>query len=143
VFSLLLSCHLIQELNNDSVCLFVCLFVFGFKDRVSLCSPGCPGAHFVDQAGLKLRNPPASASRVLRLKVCATMPALLLFETETFYVVPVDLEIYMIYYILYINIFYLYIISPIYVIYVKYKVIYNIMNYYTICYIIIHLYILQ
>jgi hypothetical protein len=49
-----------------------CLFVFVFQDRVSLYSPGCPGTHFVDQAGLKLRNPPASASQVLRLKVCAT-----------------------------------------------------------------------
>ena len=29
---------------------FFCLFVF--RDRVSLCSPGCPGTHFVDQAGL-------------------------------------------------------------------------------------------
>jgi hypothetical protein len=47
--------------------LFVC-----FWDRVSLYSPGCPGTHFVDQAGLELRNPPASASRVLGLKVCAT-----------------------------------------------------------------------
>jgi hypothetical protein len=33
-----------------------------FRDRVSLCSPGCPGTHSVDQAGLELRNPPASAS---------------------------------------------------------------------------------
>jgi hypothetical protein len=41
-----------------------------------LCSPGCPGTHFVDQAGLELRNPPASASRVLGLKVCATTPSL-------------------------------------------------------------------
>jgi hypothetical protein len=39
---------------------FVYLFCFG--DRVSLYSPGCPGTHFVDQAGLELRNPPASAS---------------------------------------------------------------------------------
>jgi hypothetical protein len=39
-----------------------------------LCSPGCPGTQFVDQAGLKLRNPPASASQVLGLKVCATTP---------------------------------------------------------------------
>jgi hypothetical protein len=31
-----------------------------------------PGTHFVDQAGLKLRNPPASASQVLGLKACAT-----------------------------------------------------------------------
>jgi hypothetical protein len=51
-------------------CLFVCLFVF--RDRVSLYSPGCPGTHFVDQAGLELRNLPASASQVLGLKVCAT-----------------------------------------------------------------------
>jgi hypothetical protein len=44
--------------------LFVCLlvFFFVFQDRVSLYSPGCPGTHFVDQAGLELRNPPASAS---------------------------------------------------------------------------------
>jgi hypothetical protein len=41
---------------------------------VSLCSPGCPGTHSVDQAGLELRNPPASASPVLGLKVCATTP---------------------------------------------------------------------
>jgi hypothetical protein len=53
--------------------LFVCLFVF-FQDRVSLCSPGCPGTHFVDQAGLELRNRPASASRVLGLKACAPTP---------------------------------------------------------------------
>jgi hypothetical protein len=29
----------------------------------------------VDQAGLELRNPPASASRVLGLKACATTPS--------------------------------------------------------------------
>jgi hypothetical protein len=41
---------------------FLGLFVFGFfRDSVSLCSPGCPGTHSVDQAGLELRNPPASA----------------------------------------------------------------------------------
>jgi hypothetical protein len=51
--------------------LFVCLFVC-FRDRVSLCSPGCPGTHSVDQAGLELRNPPALASQVLGLKVCIT-----------------------------------------------------------------------
>jgi hypothetical protein len=51
--------------------LFIYLFVV-FQDRVSLCRPGCPGTHFVDQAGLELRNPPASASRVLGLKACAT-----------------------------------------------------------------------
>jgi hypothetical protein len=48
------------------------LFCFVFQDRVSLCSPGCPGTHFVDQASLELRNPPVSASQVLGLKACAT-----------------------------------------------------------------------
>ena len=46
-----------------------------FRDRVSLCSPGCPGTHVVDQAGLELRNLPASASQVLGLKLCATTPS--------------------------------------------------------------------
>jgi hypothetical protein len=50
-----------------------------FQDRVSLCSPGCPGTHFVDQAGLELRNPPASASQVLGLKACATTARLFCF----------------------------------------------------------------
>jgi hypothetical protein len=53
------------------VCLFfVCLFVFWFF----LCSPGCPGTHSVDQAGLEVRNPSASASQVLGLKAYATTP---------------------------------------------------------------------
>jgi hypothetical protein len=53
---------------------FVFFFFLVFRDRVSLYSPGCPGTHFVDQAGLELRDPPASASQVLGLKVCATTP---------------------------------------------------------------------
>jgi hypothetical protein len=40
------------------------VFVFFlFRDRVSLCSPGCPGTHSVDQAVPELRNLPASASQ--------------------------------------------------------------------------------
>jgi hypothetical protein len=46
-------------------------FFFGFSRQGS---PGCPGTHSVDQAGLKLRNLPASAYQVLGLKVCATTP---------------------------------------------------------------------
>ena len=64
-------CHHAQLLMDY---FFFC-FGFGFlvfQDRVSLYSPGCPGTHFVDQAGLELRNLPASVSRVLGLKACAT-----------------------------------------------------------------------
>jgi hypothetical protein len=62
------------------VFLFVlfCLFLF-FRDRDFLCSPDCPGTHFVDQAGLELIYPPSSASQVLGLKVCATMPGKAMF----------------------------------------------------------------
>jgi hypothetical protein len=54
--------------------LFVCLFVV-FRGSVSLYSSGCPGTHFVDQAGLEIRNLPASASQMLGLKACATTTA--------------------------------------------------------------------
>jgi hypothetical protein len=50
-------------------------FCFVFRDRVSLCNPGYSGysgTHSEGQAGLELRNPPASASQVLGLKACAT-----------------------------------------------------------------------
>jgi hypothetical protein len=53
---------------------FLFCFVLVFRDRVSLYSHGCPGTHSVDQAGLELRNPPVSASRVLGLKACTTTP---------------------------------------------------------------------
>ena len=70
-------CLVFQELEKDSflfysVLVFFCLFFVFFRDRFSLYSPGCPETHFVDQAGLEFRNLPASASRVLGLKVCAT-----------------------------------------------------------------------
>jgi hypothetical protein len=38
------------------------IYILFFRDRVSLYSPGCPGTHFVDQAGLELRNLLVSAS---------------------------------------------------------------------------------
>ena len=44
---------------------------FFFKTGL-LCVPGCPGTHSVEQAGLKFRNLPASATQVLGLKACAT-----------------------------------------------------------------------
>ena len=49
-----------------------------------LCNSGCPGIHFVDQAGLELTeiDPPASASRMLGLKVSATTT----WWSETLYI---------------------------------------------------------
>jgi hypothetical protein len=58
------------------------LFLFFFQDRVSLCSPGCPGTHSVDQAGLELRNPSASASQVLGSKACAPLPRRMIFSSS-------------------------------------------------------------
>jgi hypothetical protein len=58
--------------NSDYTVITFFFFFLVFRDRVSLYSPGCPVTHFVDQAGLKLRNSPASASQVLGLKACAT-----------------------------------------------------------------------
>ena len=52
-------------------------FFFSFRDRVSLCSPGCPGTHVLDQIGLELRNSLASASQMLGLKPWATTARLL------------------------------------------------------------------
>jgi hypothetical protein len=60
--------------NVRGICTLIFFFFFP-RDRVSLCSPGCPGTHSVDQAGLQHRNSPASASQVLGLKACATMPS--------------------------------------------------------------------
>jgi hypothetical protein len=61
--------------------------IFFFRDRVSLCRLGCPGAHSVVQAGLELRDPPASASQVLGLKACATMPgSTLVYSLKILYI---------------------------------------------------------
>jgi hypothetical protein len=68
------SLHISQTLPYRLLLLSSSSLFLVFRDRVSLCSPGCPGTHSVDQAGLELRNLPASASQVLGLKVCATMP---------------------------------------------------------------------
>jgi hypothetical protein len=59
------------------VVLFVC-----FSRQCFSVILGCPGTHFVDQAGLGLRNLPASVSGVLGLKVFATTPGKLLIVRE-------------------------------------------------------------
>ena len=53
---------------------FVVTFVLVFQGRVSLCTSGCPGTHSVYQAGLELRDPIASASQVLILKMYTITP---------------------------------------------------------------------
>jgi hypothetical protein len=55
--------------------LFVCLFCFLFFETGFLSiALDVLELTFVDQGGFELRNLPASASRVLGSKVCATMP---------------------------------------------------------------------
>jgi hypothetical protein len=65
-----LVCILVQQMFHLLRYLVSLAIVFCFisLDRVSLSSSGCPETHSVDQAGLKLRDPLASASRVLGLK---------------------------------------------------------------------------
>jgi hypothetical protein len=75
----LISCEALANLLLHERLYFLSLFILVFQDRVSLCSPGCPGTHSVDQAGLELRNMPASASQVLGLKVFATTAQLFIY----------------------------------------------------------------
>jgi hypothetical protein len=63
---------IVESFGREAVCL-----VLVFRDRVSLCSPGCPRTHSVDQVGLELRNLPVSDSQVLGLKACTTTTQLL------------------------------------------------------------------
>lgn len=73
---------IIQYVKKKKIFLF---FFYFLQNRISLCSSGCPGAHSVDY-GLKLINPPASASQVLEFKACVTTPTLLLVSnTVTVY----------------------------------------------------------
>lgn len=59
-------CFLLQRtrlVDFIYIVFFVCLFcVWCFKTGFSQCSPGCPGSYSVDQAGIKLRDLPVSAS---------------------------------------------------------------------------------
>ena len=70
---------------------FVLFYFLVFRDRVSLCSSGCPGTHSVDQAGLKLRNPPASVSQVLVLKACVTTARQYFFIKRSRYYIALDM----------------------------------------------------
>jgi hypothetical protein len=59
------------------------IFYFLFFKTWFLCSLGCPGTYSVDQAGLELRNLPASVSPVLGLKVCAPPPGETTYISDT------------------------------------------------------------
>jgi hypothetical protein len=52
--------------------LFYFILFCMFSETVSLCIPGFPRTHSVDQAGLELRDCPASVPQVLGLKECST-----------------------------------------------------------------------
>jgi hypothetical protein len=60
------ACYFVFPVLFCSVFFSFFFFLFG---RVSLYSPGCPGTHSVDQAGLELRNPLASACKVVWLSL--------------------------------------------------------------------------
>jgi hypothetical protein len=75
----------IDNIVSSFMLKFGFFFFFFLRDRVSLCIPGCPGTHSIDQAGLELRNPPASTSHLLGLKVCATTAWLMLKLPEDFF----------------------------------------------------------
>jgi hypothetical protein len=64
-----------------------CFFFFFFGFFFWFLETGflCPGTHFVDQAGLELRNPPASASQVQGLKACATTPSKIFLSLKNIY----------------------------------------------------------
>jgi hypothetical protein len=67
--------------TKTSFCLFVC-FLF-FWDRVSLCSPGCPGTHFLDLAGLELHLalPPISGIKGMHHH-CLAFLFVCVFDTD-------------------------------------------------------------
>jgi hypothetical protein len=47
-----------------------------------MCSPGCPRTHSVDQAGLELRNPPASPALFLYMYVLLYLFILCIWRPE-------------------------------------------------------------
>lgn len=60
--------------------LYFLLFFFPSVDEVSLCTLDWPGAHYVVEAGLELIEiDSASASSVLKFKVCVAIPSYRVF----------------------------------------------------------------
>lgn len=57
-----------------SLTLFLFIIYFIFNMGFSLCSLDWPGTSYVEPSNLKLRDPHPSASLVLGLQACATVP---------------------------------------------------------------------
>jgi hypothetical protein len=72
----------LSVISQQFYVLFLFLFCF-FSWQGSLCNLGCPGTHSVDQTGLKLRNPPASASQVLGSEACTSWLGTLFYHRGT------------------------------------------------------------
>jgi hypothetical protein len=49
-----------NSVNESCPSFFCCLLVYFFKDKASQCSFGCNRTQYIDQYGLKLRDPPGS-----------------------------------------------------------------------------------
>ena len=85
---------LTEKLHLQTFFFFLVLvFGFAFLRQVSLHIPGCPRRHFVDQAGLELRDLSAPASQVLGLKVHAASAQLSILNLKRIFFFT-DLLIY-------------------------------------------------
>lgn len=70
-----------RGLKNVLLLIFVRLFFFFLsRDRVSLCSCGCPGTHSVNQVGLELRDPTSSYQALGLIGVCHPQPVCVLYR---------------------------------------------------------------
>ena len=72
--------------NGDQGFEVLCIYVFFLflsfiliLNKVSLCISGCSGTHSVNQVGLELKDPYASVSQVLGLKVWTPPSGLFFF----------------------------------------------------------------
>jgi len=63
-----------------SLSLIFCLFVlFCFWEKVSLCNPGCPGTHSLDQAGLEFEIPLPLPTKCWGSRCVPPLPSFLSF----------------------------------------------------------------
>lgn len=70
--------------ENREANLFVGVEMCGiaFVETGSLCGPGQPRIYYVNEAGPELKDPPISASQVVKLPVCTTTRNALILTTK-------------------------------------------------------------